>query len=110
MNEKRKRYYPSDRAKLYALRDRLEHEIADRQERLINVRRLIKQADALAIVNTAKTYNVTPEKFVQLLEYLQTNNPGSLIDPEESGTPGEAIGEIEKDHSFDLDLEETEHE
>ena len=47
MNDIRKRHYPADRDKLHALCERLEAEIAERQERLAEVRKLAVAADML---------------------------------------------------------------
>ena len=85
MEEVRKRRYPTNRAKLYELRDRLEQEIAESQAALNDVRRLIREADNAAIINTARANNVTPEDFVELIGFSrlgsneQRNNNGYYI-------------------------------
>ena len=101
MNEDRKRRYPTDREKLHALADRLEKEIAERQEKLAEVKRLIVHANNMLIVNAAKTYNVTPEEFVRLAQALRSNAPSPEIDPKE-------VNRIRKPAEDEDDTEETE--
>ncbi len=84
MNDKRKSRYPTDREKLRALAKRLENEISSLQEKLAEVKRLIIQADNAVIINAAKTYNVTPEEFVRMVQALRSNTPGPNIDPKET--------------------------
>ncbi len=81
MSEVKKRRYPTDRVKLHAMVDRLESEIADRQERLAEVRKLAKEADNAAIVSMAKVYNVNPDEFKQVMEYMRKHGvPGPDLD------------------------------
>ena len=54
MDEVKKRRYPRDLEKLKELAERLEYEIADRQEMLADVRRLKTEAENAEIVNTVK--------------------------------------------------------
>ena len=102
MSEDRKQRYPTDRIKLRALAARLDKEIAVRQEKLAVVKKLIVQADSACIVNTAKTYNVTPEEFIRMVQALRSNTPGPEIDPKEVVPIEEAAD--------DEDTEETEDE
>ena len=74
MNEAKKRHYPADRNKLHALCSRLEAEIAERQERLAEVRKLADAADNAVIVNAAKTHNVTPDEFVRMVQAFRSGN------------------------------------
>lgn len=72
MAENTKRRYPSNRHKLHALKERLESEIAEKQEMLVEVTRLTRQADNAAIVHTALNYDITPEEFDRLMQALRT--------------------------------------
>lgn len=72
MEETRKRRYPTNRTKLYELRDKLEQEITERQTALNDVRKLIREADNAAIINTARINNVTPEEFAELVKTLHS--------------------------------------
>ena len=83
-------------------KDGLASVVAVRQEKLAVVKKLIVQADSACIVNTAKTYNVTPEEFIRMVQALRSNTPGPEIDPKEV-VP---IEEAEDDE----DTEETEDE
>ncbi len=74
MEEVRKRRYPTNREKLYELRDKLEAEISERQSALSDVRKLIREADNAAIINTAKVYNVTPEEFAELVNLSRSGD------------------------------------
>ena len=73
MAENTKRRYPSNRHKLHALKERLESEIAEKQEMLLEVTRLTRQADNAAIVHTALNYDITPEEFDRLMQALRTD-------------------------------------
>ena len=73
MAENTKRRYPSNRHKLHALKERLESEIAEKQEMLLEVTRLTRQADNAAIVHTALNYDITPEEFDRLMQVLRTD-------------------------------------
>ncbi|MBR0393256.1 MAG: DUF4315 family protein [Oscillospiraceae bacterium] len=75
MEEARKRRYPANREKLYELRDKLDAEIAERQSALNDVRKLIREADNAAIINTARIYNVTPEEFAELVKQSRSGEP-----------------------------------
>ena len=68
MDEVKKRRYPRDLEKLKELAERLEYEIADRQEMLADVRRLKTEAENAEIVNTVKKYNVSLEELAQFFE------------------------------------------
>ena len=104
MSESRKRHYPNDRNKLHALCERLEAEIAERQERLVEVRKLADAADNAVIVNAANTYNVTPEEFVQMVQAFRSGNlfPEVKIADDESA---EAF-----DPSDEEELEDTDND
>jgi len=106
VNENRKRHYPADRNKLHELCNRLEAEIAERQERLAEVRKLAIAADNAAIVNTVKTFNVTPEEFAQLVQEMRLRNPN--IDLPAKPELGKRKKEEKKDGSFEP--EEIENE
>ena len=107
MNETKKRHYPADRNKLHALCERLEAEIAERQERLEEVRKLADAADNAVIVNAAKTYNVTPEEFVQMVQAFRSGNLFPVIEAQEDefAEPAE-----EFELSDEEDLEDTDNE
>ena len=80
MTENKKPRYPSDRLKLHALKDRLEQEIAQRQQKLVEVTRLVRQADNSAIVKTALNYDVTPDEFDRLVQALRSGSiPQELL-------------------------------
>lgn len=76
MNDNKKRHYPADRDKLHALCERLEAEIAERQERLAEVRKLAIAADNAAIINTVKNHNITPEELVRVWRRSAHGKPG----------------------------------
>ena len=95
MDEVKKRRYPRDLEKLKELAERLEYEIADRQEMLTDVRRLKTEAENAKIVNTVKKYNVSLEELAQFFEERRNNasgpsrilskaenEPSNLYDPE----------------------------
>lgn len=75
MDEVKKRRYPRDLEKLKELAERLEYEIADRQEMLADVRRLKTEAENAEIVNTVKKYNVSLEELAQFVEERRNNVP-----------------------------------
>ena len=76
MDEVKKRRYPRDLEKLKELAERLEYEIADRQEMLTDVRRLKTEAENAEIVNTVKKYNVSLEELAQFFEERRNNDSG----------------------------------
>ena len=76
MNDNKKRHYPADRDKLHALCERLEAEIAERQERLA--------ADNAAIINTVKSHNITPEELVRVVEMIRSGNLTPVFGIEET--------------------------
>ena len=84
MNDKKKRHYPADRDKLHALCERLEAEIAERQERLAEVRKLAIAADNAAIINTVKNHNITPEELVRVVEMIRSGNLTPVFGIEET--------------------------
>lgn len=93
--EKKKPRFPTDLHKLRELEERLVREIAQKQDRLIEVRKLLRQAENTAILNTAHTFNVTPEEFGALVQALRSGNitPEMLTlsasdDMAASGMPG----------------------
>ena len=102
MSESRKRHYPNDRNKLHALCERLEIEIAERQERLAEVRKLADAADNAVIVNAAKTYNVTPEEFVQMVQAFRAGNLFPEVNTE-NDEPAEAFDLSDEDELEDTD-------
>ena len=110
MNDNRKRHYPADRDKLHALCERLEAEIAERQERLAEVRKLAIAADNAAIINTVKTHNITPEELAQVVEMIRSGNPMPQlgIAEDESVKPAKARKETKKDGSFEPEENEDE--
>ena len=110
MNDIRKRHYPADRDKLHALCERLESEIAERQERLAEVRKLAVAADNAAIVNAVKTHNITPEELVQVVEMIRSGNLMPVLPIEEEKLAGmEKIRkEMKKDGSFEPEENEDE--
>ena len=108
MEEVRKRRYPTNRAKLYELRDRLEQEIAESQAALNDVRRLIREADNAAIINTARANNVTPEEFVELIKKLRSGdlNPKTGLEK----TPARKLVAPDPKEETEDKTEETENE
>ncbi len=110
MNDIRKRHYPADRDKLHALCERLEAEIAERQERLAEVRKLAVAADNAAIVNAVKTHNITPEELVQVVEMIRSGNLMPVLPIEEEKLAGmeKARKETKKDGSFEPEENEDE--
>ena len=110
MNDNRKRHYPADRDKLHALCERLEAEIAERQERLAEVRKLAIAADNAAIINTVKAHNITPEELAQVVEIIRAGNPMPLlgIAEDESAKPAKPRKETKKDGSFEPEENEDE--
>ena len=87
MNDNKKRHYPADRDKLHALCERLEAEIAERQERLAEVRKLAIAADNAAIINTVKNHNITPEELVRVVEMIRSGNLTTVFGIEETEKP-----------------------
>ena len=110
MNDNRKRHYPADRDKLHALCERLETEIAERQERLTEVRKLATAADNAAIINAVKAHNITPEELVRVVEMIRSGVPIPLlgIAEEESAKPEKPRKETKKDGSFEPEENEDE--
>ena len=95
MDEVKKRRYPRDLEKLKQLAERLEYEIADRQEMLADVRRLKTEAENAEIVNTVKKYNVSLEELAQFFEERRNNVPG----------PSRILSKTEKEPSELFDSE-----
>ena len=104
MSDTKKRRYPRDAARLHELRIRLEHEIAERQEMLAEVRKLETSAENSEIVNMVRSYNVTPEEFARLVDLLRDQLPGPGNAPQESVQADEQLD------SYEIETEENEDE
>lgn len=97
MEEVRKRRYPTNREKLYELRDKLEAEISERQSALSDVRKLIREADNAAIINTAKIYNVTPEEFAELVNLSRSGELNPKIRHEKPAAKRPVVSESKEE-------------
>ena len=74
-NMKKKRRFPSDRAKLHALLEKREQDLCNLREEVNELREAVTEADHTAIYETADLYNVTPEQLKEMLDAIRSGNP-----------------------------------
>lgn len=98
MNEKKPRRNTNNRLKLHETLDKKEKELIKLQEEVEELRKLVHQADEMAITSTAAAYGITPEKLDEILHQLYGDKSRQEPDFEQSVT--EAIEEPDEKEDF----------
>ena len=112
MTDQKRMIIPKDPDKLHELGDRLEVEIAERQAKLLEVRRKEKEIRSAEIYNLMTEFHVTAQEVAQMVRYFRQGGvPGDIQrlskdDNEQPVTTSEFPGY----EGIEIEQEETEDE
>ncbi len=99
MNEQKKAIFPRDPDKLHELAERLENEIADRQAKLVEVRRREKEAKSATIYNLMMERNVTTEELIRIVDLYRSGRlPGMNSSSDDDDVPSSSLNARASDY------------
>lgn len=112
MTDQKRMILPKDPDKLHELGDRLEVEIAERQARLLEVRRKEKEIRSTEIYNLMTEFHVTAQEVAQMVNYFRQGGlPENLQRlPQNDYVQPETASEFPGYEGIEIEQEENEDE